>query len=270
MLWCKALWFLLHRCYSAEPMFVNFQFCYFCPLCTDVVVQGFMILIAQMLQCRIIIGLFSVLGWIVITHPIGVAGYISQYFCLMWDCSLWCIWPPLLLLPYCDLLCLLFWSFPQMLCGQCYFGVHVWEMVLLGVPCTFLQMFWMTPLYTPPCSQSCHIWTSILHCFFFLMLSLSLGDTSKFLSVFPPLKYTCIPYFLQMFLKLSAIPLEYGTTMWHIFFCDTGCCFFLLVLEYVCLWRTFVLPILDICNPLMLFLNVPILIWWNLVWNIVF
>ena len=60
----------------------------FCPLCTDVMVQGFMILIAQMLQCRIIIGLFLVLGWIVITHPIGVAGYISQYFCLMWDCSL--------------------------------------------------------------------------------------------------------------------------------------------------------------------------------------
>ena len=111
---CKALWFLLHRCYSAESMFVYFQFCYFCPLCTDVIVLGFMILIAQMFQCRIIIGLFSVLGWIVITHPIGVAGYISQYFCLMWDCSLWCIWPPLLLLPYCDLLCLLSWSSPQM------------------------------------------------------------------------------------------------------------------------------------------------------------
>ena len=59
-----------------------------CPLSTDVMVLGFMILIAQMLQCRIIIGLFSVLGWIVITHPIGVADYISQYFCLMWDCSL--------------------------------------------------------------------------------------------------------------------------------------------------------------------------------------
>ena len=32
-----------------------------CPLCTDVMVQGIMILVAQMLQCRIIIGLFSVL-----------------------------------------------------------------------------------------------------------------------------------------------------------------------------------------------------------------
>ena len=59
-----------------------------CPLCTDVMVLDLMILVAQMLQCRIIIGLFSVLGWIVITHPIGVAGYISQYFCLLWDCSL--------------------------------------------------------------------------------------------------------------------------------------------------------------------------------------
>ena len=59
-----------------------------CPLCTGVIVQGIMIHVAQMLQCRIITGLFSVLGWIAITHPIGVAGYISQYFCLMWDCLL--------------------------------------------------------------------------------------------------------------------------------------------------------------------------------------
>ena len=59
-----------------------------CPLCSDVMVLGLMILVAQMLLCRIIVGLLSVLGWIVITHPIGVAGYISQYFCLMWDCSL--------------------------------------------------------------------------------------------------------------------------------------------------------------------------------------
>ena len=91
---------LVHRCYGAmhydsccTDVTVQNQ-CLFtfssviCPLCTDVMVLGFMILIAQMLQCRIIIGLFSVLGWIVITHPIGVAGYISQYFCLMWDCSL--------------------------------------------------------------------------------------------------------------------------------------------------------------------------------------
>ena len=110
----------VHSCYGAghyDSCFTdvtvqnNYLFTFssvICPLCTDVVVLGLMILVAHMLQCRIIIGLFSVLGWIVITHPIGVAGYISQYFCLMWDCSLWCIWPPLMLLPYCDLLCLLF------------------------------------------------------------------------------------------------------------------------------------------------------------------
>ena len=90
----------VHRCYGAG----HYDSCYtdvtvqnhclftfssvICPLCTDVMVLGFLIPIAQMLQCRIIIGLFSVLGWIVITHPIGVADYISQYFCLMWDCSL--------------------------------------------------------------------------------------------------------------------------------------------------------------------------------------
>ena len=90
----------VHRCYGAG----HYDSCFtgvtvqnhdlftfisvICPLCTDVMVLGLMILVAQMLQCRIIIGLFSVLGWIVITHPIGVAGYISQYFCLMWDCSL--------------------------------------------------------------------------------------------------------------------------------------------------------------------------------------
>ena len=38
MLWCWALWFLLHRCYSAESLLVYFQFW----------------------------------GWIVVTHPIGV------------------------------------------------------------------------------------------------------------------------------------------------------------------------------------------------------
>ena len=64
---------LVHRCYGAmhydsccTDVTVQNQ-CLFtfssviCPLCTDVIVLGFMILIAQMLQCRIIIGLFSVL-----------------------------------------------------------------------------------------------------------------------------------------------------------------------------------------------------------------
>ena len=90
---------------------------------------------------------------------------------------------------------------------------------------------------------------------FFLMLSLSLGDSSRFLIVFTPLKYTCIPYFLQMFLKLSPIPLEYGITIWHIFFCVDGCCFFLLVFscESVCFWRIFFIAHLGYFQPVSTF-----------------
>ena len=106
-----------------------------------------------------------------------------------------------------------------------------------------------SPIYSSLQSILSHL-NQYITLLFFLMLSLSLGDTSKFLSVFPPLKYTCIPYFLQMFLKLSAIPLEYGTTMWHIFFGDTGCCFFLLVLECVCLWRIFCIAHLGYLQPI--------------------
>ena len=79
------------------------------------------------------------------------------------------------------------------------------------------------PMYSSSQSILSHL-NQYMILLFFLMLSLSLGDTSKFLIVFSPLKYTCIPYFLQMFLKLSPIPLEYGITLWHIFFCIDGCC----------------------------------------------
>ena len=76
-----------------------------------------------------------------------------------------------------------------------------------------------SPIYSSSQSILSHL-NQYITLLFFLMLSLSLGDTSKFLMFFPPLKYTCIPYFLQMFLKLSLIPWEYGTTIWHIFFCS--------------------------------------------------
>ena len=76
-----------------------------------------------------------------------------------------------------------------------------------------------SPIYSSLQSILSHL-NQYITLLFFLMLSLSLGDTSKFLMVFPPLKYTCIPYFLQIFLKLSLIPWEYGTTIWHIFFCS--------------------------------------------------
>ena len=62
-----------------------------------------------------------------------------------------------------------------------------------------------SPIYSSSQSISSHL-NHYITLLFFLMLSLSLGDTSKFLMVFPPLEYTSIPYFLQMFLKLSLIP----------------------------------------------------------------
>ena len=51
---------------------------------------------------------------------------------------------------------------------------------------------------------------------FLVILSLSLVDTKMFFNVWPPLKCTSTPCFLQMFFKLSPIPCEYGTTMWHL------------------------------------------------------
>ena len=89
------------------------------------------------------------------------------------------------------------------------------------------------PIYSSSQSILSHLNQYII-LLFLLMLSLSLGDTSTFLMVFPSLKYTCIPYFFQMFLKLSLIPWEYETTIWHIFFCSDGCCFFLMVFSCVC------------------------------------
>ena len=64
-------------------------------------------------------------------------------------------------------------------------------------------------------------------------------DTSKFFMVVPSLKCTCIPYLWQMFLKLSLVPLVYGTTVWHFFLVDGGLCLFLVVLSgwCCCFWR---------------------------------
>ena len=111
-----------------------------------------------------------------------------------------------------------------------------------------------SPMYSSLQSILSHL-NQYMTLLFFLMLSLSLGDTSKFLIVFPPLKYTSIPYFLQMFLKLSPIPLEYGITMWHIFFCVDGCCFFLLVFpcECACFWRIVLIAHLRYLQPVSTF-----------------
>ena len=48
---------------------------------------------------------------------------------------------------------------------------------------------------------------------FFVMWSLSFAATNSSFRVFPLLKCTCMPYPLQMFLKLSLRPLLYGTVM---------------------------------------------------------
>ena len=45
------------------------------------------------------------------------------------------------------------------------------------------------------------------------MWSLSLGATNSSLKVFPLLECTCMPYLLQMFLKLSLRPLLYHTVI---------------------------------------------------------
>ena len=128
-----------------------------------------------------------------------------------------------------------------------------------------------SPIYSSSQSILSHLNQYII-LLFFLMLSLSLGDTSKFLIVFPPLKYTCIPYFLQMFLKLSLIPWEYGNTIWHILFVVidvVSSCWSCLVGVLV-YGGSSLLPTWDICNLWGLFPNVPILCWWTLVWNIKF
>ena len=47
----------------------------------------------------------------------------------------------------------------------------------------------------------------------FVMWSLSFGATNSSFRVFPLLKCTCMPYVLQIFLKLSFRPLLYGTVI---------------------------------------------------------
>ena len=76
---------------------------------------------------------------------------------------------------------------------------------------------------------------------FLVIVSLSLGDTSKFFRVGPPLKCTCTPYFLQMVLKLLQMPCEYGTTIWHLLSVSwaDGICLLLFVFWWsCCFWGT--------------------------------
>ena len=100
--------FCLHRCYNGNYVYSLVSSLISLPhLCTDVVVLDIITLVCTDVTVQGYY-LFSVLERNAIYHPRGVAGCISQCFCLMWDCLLWCIWPPLLLLPYCGLHYLLF------------------------------------------------------------------------------------------------------------------------------------------------------------------
>ena len=73
-----------------------------------------------------------------------------------------------------------------------------------------------TPMYSHSQSILSHLDQEIT-LLFFVIVSLSLGDTNKFFRVIPPLKCTCTPYFWQMFLKLLQVPCVYGPTMWNFF-----------------------------------------------------
>ena len=50
-----------------------------------------------------------------------------------------------------------------------------------------------------------------------VMWSLSFGATSSSFRVLPLLKWTCMPYFLQMFFIVSLRPSSYGTVMWLLY-----------------------------------------------------
>ena len=106
-----------------------------------------------------------------------------------------------------------------------------------------------SPIYSSSQSILSHL-TQYITLLFFLMLSLSLGDTSKFLIVFAPLKYTCIPYFLQMFLKLSLflenMELPYGISSSVVIDVVSFCWSYLVgVLVF---GGSSLLPTWDICN----------------------
>ena len=99
----------LYRCYNANYVYSLVSSLISLPhLCTDAVVLGIMTFVCTdvMVQGYYLFIFSSRMDCNMPSQ--SVAGCISQCFCSMQDCLLWCIWPPLLLLPYCGLPCLLF------------------------------------------------------------------------------------------------------------------------------------------------------------------
>ena len=70
-----------------------------------------------------------------------------------------------------------------------------------------------SPMYSSPHPCSLH-WYLYITPLLLLMGSLSLGAIRRLLMVCPPLKCTCTPYLLHVFLTLSLRPWWYGTTIY--------------------------------------------------------
>ena len=99
-----------------------------------------------------------------------------------------------------------------------------------SIPLVLKYRWWCFQMFFMP-SSKCSRWLLYIiifmvdpvtpepvnHTALFVILSLSFGDTSRFFRGVPPLKFTCIPYIWQMFLKLSLMSWVYGTTKFHIF-----------------------------------------------------
>ena len=77
-----------------------------------------------------------------------------------------------------------------------------------------------------------------------LIGSWSFGAIRRFLIVVPPLKYTCTPWLLHAFLKLSLSPLWYGTMMWGFWVVSVPDLFWLLLFLFLVGFLVFILILL--------------------------
>ena len=213
--------FCLHRCYNANYVYSLVSSLISLPhLCTNVVVLGIITLVCTNVLVQ---------GYYLFIFSTGMDFNIPSHRCgrLYFPMFLFNVGLFTMMSMASFTALAIFWSSLSIIFK---FSTDVMWPVLFWCSCigdcAFRCSFYLSPkvLAESPIYPSLQSILSHLNQYitllFFLMLSLSLGDTSKFLMVFPPLKYTCISYFLQMFLKLSLIPWEYGTTIWHIFFCS--------------------------------------------------
>ena len=76
-----------------------------------------------------------------------------------------------------------------------------------------------SPIYSSLQSTLSHLYLQMTP-LFLVMGSLSLGATRWLLMVLSPLKYTCTPCLLHIFLRFSPSPLVYGATIWDLWLLD--------------------------------------------------